>query len=58
MLVRCSYHVRTTTASFVPGEQNDCGQADFLCGEPNAITFPCCSGGIHLVAFFLKLLGT
>jgi hypothetical protein len=46
------------TASFVPGEQNGCGHADFFCGEPNAITFPCCSDGIHLVAFFLKLLGT
>jgi hypothetical protein len=33
-------------------------QADFLCGKPNGITFPCCSDGIHLVAFFLKLLGT
>jgi hypothetical protein len=35
-----------------------CRQADFLCGKPNGITFPCCSGAIHLVAFFLKLLGT
>jgi len=33
-------------------------QADFFCGETNVITFPCRSGAIHLVAFFLKLLGT
>jgi hypothetical protein len=34
------------------------GQADFFCGKPNGITFPYSSGGIHFVAFFLKLLGT
>jgi hypothetical protein len=33
-------------------------QADFFCGKLNGITFPYSSGGIHLVAFFLKLLGT
>jgi hypothetical protein len=31
---------------------------DFFCGKPNGITFPYSSGGIHLVAAFLKLLGT
>jgi hypothetical protein len=33
-------------------------QADFLCGKLNGITFPYAAGGIHFVAFFLKLLGT
>ena len=33
-------------------------QADFFCGKLNGITFPYSSGGIHFVAFFLKLLGT
>jgi len=33
-------------------------QADFFCGKPNGITFPYCSGGIHFLAFFVKLLGT
>ena len=33
-------------------------QADFFCGKLNGITFPCSSGGIHFVAFFLKLLRT
>jgi hypothetical protein len=32
-------------------------QADFFCGKLNGITFPYSSGGIHFVAFFLKLLG-
>ena len=38
-----------------PGNQR---QADFFCGKLNGITFPYPSGGIHFVAFFLKLLGT
>jgi hypothetical protein len=38
-----------------PGNQR---QADFFCGKLNGITFPYSSGGIHFVAFFLKLLGT
>jgi hypothetical protein len=38
-----------------PGNQL---QADFFCGKLNGITFPYSSGGIHFVAFFLKLLGT
>jgi len=33
-------------------------QADFFRGKLNGITFPYSSGGIHFVAFFLKLLGT
>ena len=33
-------------------------QADFFCGKLNGITFPYSSGGIHFIAFFLKLLGT
>jgi len=33
-------------------------QADFFCGKLNGITFPYSSGGIHFVAFFVKLLGT
>jgi hypothetical protein len=33
-------------------------QADFFRGMLNGITFPHSSGGIHFVAFFLKLLGT
>ena len=33
-------------------------QADFFCGKLNGITFPYSSGGIHFVAFFLKLPGT
>ena len=33
------------------------GQADFFCGKPNGITFPYSSGGIHFVAFVLKLPG-
>jgi hypothetical protein len=33
-------------------------QADFFCGKLNGITFPYSSGGIHFLAFFLKLLGT
>jgi hypothetical protein len=33
-------------------------QADFFCGKLNGITFPYCSGGIHFVTFFVKLLGT
>ena len=33
-------------------------QADFFCGKLNGITFPYSSGGIHFVAFFIKLLGT
>jgi hypothetical protein len=32
-------------------------QADFFCGKLNGITFPYSSGGIHFVAFFVKLLG-
>jgi hypothetical protein len=38
-----------------PGNER---QADFFCGKLNGITFPYSSGGIHFVAFFLKLLGT
>ena len=38
-----------------PGNQR---QADFFCGKLNGITFPYSCGGIHFVAFFLKLLGT
>jgi hypothetical protein len=33
-------------------------QADFFCGKLNGITFPYSSGGIHFLAFFVKLLGT
>ena len=33
-------------------------QADFFSGTWNGITFPHSSGGIHFVAFFLKLPGT
>ena len=33
-------------------------QADFFCGKLNGITFPYSSGGIHFIAFFLKLPGT
>ena len=33
-------------------------QADFFRGKPKGITFPYSSGGSHLVAFFLKWLGT
>jgi len=29
-----------------------------FCGMLNGITFPYSSGGIHFIAFFLKLLGT
>ena len=33
-------------------------QADLFFSKSNGITFPRCSGGNHLVAVFLKLLGT
>jgi len=33
-------------------------QADLFCRTLNGITFPCSPGGIHFVAFFLKLSGT
>jgi hypothetical protein len=32
-------------------------QADFFCGKLNGITFPHSSGGIHFLAFLLKLSG-
>ena len=32
-------------------------QADFFCGKLNGITFPYSPGGVHFLAFFLKLLG-
>jgi hypothetical protein len=38
-------------------KHNGLAQADFFNGDLNAITFPRCSGAIHLVAFFLKPLG-
>jgi hypothetical protein len=41
-----------------PVDRENPGQADFFCGKLNGITFPHSSGGIHFVAFFLKLLGT
>ena len=33
-------------------------QADFFCARLNGITFPHSSGGIHFLAFLLKLSGT
>ena len=33
-------------------------QADFFFSKRNGITFPSCSGGIHFVGVFLKVLGT
>jgi hypothetical protein len=39
-------------------QRSGVSQADFFCGKLNGITFPYSSGGIHFVAFFLKLLGT
>ena len=39
-------------------KQNGFHQADFLFSELNGITFACRCGAIHLVAFFLNLIGT
>jgi hypothetical protein len=41
-----------------PRASRESAQADFFCGKLNGITFPYSSGGIHFIAFFLKLLGT
>jgi len=42
----------------VDEKQNGFRQADFLFSELNGITFACRCGAIHLVAFFLNLIGT
>jgi hypothetical protein len=65
--IKISYfEIRKVAASLIygarvvilfPDEKNGCYQADFLCGGANGITFPFCSGAIHLIAFFRKLLG-
>jgi len=55
-LVFLRQNLGTTFAS--RSAKSGCGQADFFCSESNAITFPYCPSGIHLVAFFRKLLGT
>ena len=52
------YFARLPSRSRPPRASRESAQADFFCGKLNGITFPYSSGGIHFVAFFVKLLGT
>jgi hypothetical protein len=53
-----SYVARGADKSVIDQKQNGFHQADFLFSELNGITFASRRGAIHLVAFFLKLIGT
>jgi hypothetical protein len=52
------YFARLPFRSRPPVYPENQRQADFFCGKRNGITFPYSSGGIHFLAFFMKLLGT